>query len=71
MIKDYLIDQQVITLSFSYNIDSNIDKYLQKIGNIKGIKKTKNQIHIYLIEFLNYNRIWMTSKEFKLQDNNN
>ena len=71
MIENYFIGQKVITLSFSCSIESNIDKYSQQPGNIKGIKKTKNQIQIYLIEFLNYNRIWMIPKEFKLQDNNN
>lgn len=34
-------------------------------GTIKGIKRCSKNSTLYLIEFLNHNRIWITEKEIK------
>lgn len=61
----YTIDQEVIITKFNCKIDSDIQYYSQQMGIIKGIKKVKNHLSIYLIEFLNHNRIWVMAHELK------
>ena len=66
----YFIGQEIIITNFSYKIDSNIQYYSQKKGNIKGFKKLRSHITLYLIEFLDYSRIWFITYELKLRYNN-
>jgi hypothetical protein len=45
-------------------ISSEMQYYSGQIGIIKGTKKLSDCTPIYLIEFLDYSRIWTTPKEF-------
>lgn len=65
MQKVFFINQKVIIINFTCRTDSHIHYYVKQVGNIKGVKKLQNHITIYLIEFLNHNRIWIIPEEFK------
>lgn len=66
----YLIDQEVLITKFNCKTNLEIQYYSQQIGIIKGIKKLRNNFTIYLIEFLNHNRIWVVVNELKSCHNN-
>lgn len=61
----YFINQKVLIMKFNCKIELDIHYYSLKIGVIKGIKKLRNNFTIYLIEFLNHNRIWVMAHELK------
>lgn len=61
----YIINQQVRTTRFDCKINLEIQYYSNQTGIIKGIKKLKHNTFIYLIEFLNYNRIWIMTQELQ------
>lgn len=61
----YFINQKVLIMKFNCKIELEIQCYSLKIGVIKGIKKLRNNFNIYLIEFLNHNRIWVMAHEIK------
>lgn len=61
----YSIDQKIIVTNLSYKTASRILYYSYKIGKIKGIKKLQNHITLYLVEFLDHNRIWFIRYELK------
>jgi len=65
MVINQLINQKVIIIKLNYKINSEIQYYSNQVGVIKGIKKINKNIFIYLIEFLNHNRIWVMKQEFK------
>lgn len=69
MQKDYLINQKIIFFNIKFQLSSKIDYCSQQEGTIKGVKILRNQIKIYLIEFLNHNRIWTISEELALYCN--
>lgn len=54
--------------AIDYRIGSKIQHYSGKIGTIAGIKILNNYMSIYLIEFMDHNRIWVTKKEVICQD---
>lgn len=58
MLKYYYINQKVtIKLSQGFK-DYNRPYYSTQTGFIKGVKILPNHIALYLIEFLNHDRIW-------------
>ena len=50
---------------FHCKIHLEIKYYSSKKGQLKGIKVLENNIPIYLIEFINHNRIWALKQEFE------
>lgn len=58
-----IINHTVQIKEFHCKIDLEIKYYSKQKGKIKGIKTLNNNQKIYLIEFLNYNRIWVTHRE--------
>ena len=65
MPKHYNINQRVIIKNLKYTIDNKMDYYMQQSGYIKGIKTSPINPSLYLIELLNYNRIWVVAHEIK------
>lgn len=61
----YIINQQVRIIRFDCKINLEIQYYSNQIGVIKGIKKLKHNTFIYLVEFLNHNRIWAMIQELQ------
>lgn len=61
---DVFIKQHVTILKLDCKINSEMQSYLGKTGKIKGFKKLREQTIVYLIEFLDYNRVWVTEQEF-------
>lgn len=59
------INKIVQVKEFHCKVDLEIKYYSNQQGKIKGNKTFNNNSCIYLIEFKNYNRIWVTSKEFE------
>lgn len=69
MININLINQKIKIKEFYCKTDSELQYYTNQIGTIKGIKQIKYKIFIYLVEFLNYNRIWTIQQEFEFYNN--
>lgn len=67
MLINQLINKKIIVINLNYKISEEIQYYSNKRGVIKGIKKINENTCIYLIEFLNHNRIWLIKQEFKFQ----
>jgi len=65
MLVNQLINKKVIVTKLNCKINSNIQYYSNQVGLIKGIKKIDKNIFIYLIEFLNHNRVWLLKQEFE------
>jgi len=65
MLKHYKINQRVVIKNLKYTIDSKMDYFIQQSGYIKGIKTSQINPILYLIELLNYNRIWVVAQEVK------
>jgi len=65
MLINQLINKKVIITKLNCKINSNIQYYSNQAGLIKGIKKMNQNIFLYLIEFLNHNRIWVMKQEFE------
>lgn len=65
MLKHYLINQRVIIKHLESKIELEIKHYSQHIGYIKGIKILEKGTFLYLIEFLNHNRIWVIDNELQ------
>lgn len=65
MLINELINKKVIITELNCKINSDIQYYSNQLGLIKGIKKINKSIFIYLIEFLNHNRIWVIKQEFE------
>lgn len=65
----YLINQKVVIIKLDCKMSLEVQYYSLQIGIIKGIKKLRNNFTIYLIEFLNHNRIWAMEHELKLCSN--
>ena len=61
----FLIGQKVLVTKLDCKTDIEIQYYSSQIGIIKGLKTFKNNFTIYLIEFLNHNRIWVMAHELK------
>ena len=62
---NHYINQIVKIKEFHCKIDLEITYYTHQQGIIRGIKILEHNICIYLIEFMNLNRIWATRKEFE------
>lgn len=60
MFKYYCINQKVIIELSEIFRSYSKHYYSKEIGFIKGIKILPNHMGLYLIEFLNYDRIWFT-----------
>jgi hypothetical protein len=65
MLKHYNINQRVIIKNLKYIIDTEINYETQQSGYIKGVKISPINPVLYLIELLNYNRIWVVAHEVK------
>ena len=65
----YLMNQKVLIIKLDCKMNLEIQYYSLQIGIIKGIKKIRNNFTIYLIEFLNHNRIWAMEHELKSCNN--
>ena len=65
MINTKLINYKIKIKEFYCKTDSELQYYTHQIGTIKGVKQVKYKIFIYLVEFLNHNRIWATLQEFE------
>lgn len=65
MLVNQSINKKVIVTKLNCKINSEIQYYSNQVGLIKGIKKIDKNIFIYLIEFLNHNRIWVMKQEFE------
>ena len=64
MVQNYFIDQ-IVWIHHEVSIFNPHKIYSQKTyGKIKGIKIKDKSSKLYLIEFLNHNRIWIIDKEF-------
>jgi starvation-inducible outer membrane lipoprotein len=59
-------DKQLKTIN--YDIGSKIQHYSGKMGTIAGIKIINNYTYIYLIELMDYNRIWAITREVNYQE---
>lgn len=46
-------------------MDLEFKYYYNKKGKVKGIKSLNNNISIYLLEFINYDRIWAMRQEIE------
>lgn len=66
MINTNLINNKTKIRKLYCKINSELQYYTYQIGIIKGIKQTKYKVLIYLVEFPNHNRIWVTQQEFRL-----
>lgn len=58
------INKIVQIREFHCKINLEIKYYSSKKGQLKGIKILENNIPIYLVEFINCNRIWALRQEF-------
>lgn len=65
MLKCHYLNRNIKVKNLKYQVRFNMQCYLKKAGKIKGFKKLPNNRTIYLIEFLNQNRIWFAIKEFE------
>lgn len=66
MLKNSRINQIVQIKEFHCKMSLEMKYYSKQKGKIKGIKNLKKKQHIFLIEFLNYNRVWAMTREFEL-----
>lgn len=60
-----LMGHKIKTKELQYKISPARQYYSNKEGIIQGIKTTQYKTDIYLVEFLNHNRIWITQEEIK------
>ena len=58
---------QIKTIHCTINME--IKYYYNKKGKITGVKSLNNQDYIYLIELLNYSKIWLFKQEFTFVKN--
>lgn len=60
------ISQKVQIQKVCCGIKLDIKYYNSQKGQIIGIKNLNQKKRIYLIEFFNYDRIWLVKHEFKI-----
>lgn len=65
MHNNFSINKKVLVFNFSNKLSFAIQYCSQQRGNIKGIKTSPNHDDLFLIEFLNHNRIWAFAHEIK------
>jgi len=65
MLPNSHINKIVTIKEFHCKIDSELKYYSNRTGKIKGVKVLQNNITIYLIEFINHNRIWARREEIE------
>lgn len=65
MTQYYYLDQKVIIKLCEIYTHYNKSYYPIMIGLIKGVKTVSNCKVLYLVEFLNYDRIWFTINEVR------
>lgn len=65
MEEHYFIDENVWIHKENYSLRPQNIYSKKTLGKIKGIKKYNRNTKLYLIEFLNHNRIWLIKKEIK------
>ena len=58
--------QKITMIECKHNIYSQIDYFLDPLVTIKGLKKLDDNISIYLIELINYNRVWAIHVELDI-----
>ena len=59
-----MTNNKVLIQNLYCKINLNLQYYINNIGKLKGIKKTHSCELIYLIEFINGDRIWVMETEF-------
>ncbi len=65
MLLNSYINKIVQIREFRCKIDLEIKYYSNKKGTLKGIKTLEKNTPIYLVEFINHNRIWAIRQEFE------
>lgn len=60
-----MTNNKVLIQKLYCKINLNLQYYINNIGKLKGIKKNYSHESIYLIEFINGDRIWVLKKEFQ------
>ena len=65
MANHYFINQTLWIHQETYTFNSKNLESKQKSGTIKGLKRYNKNTTLYLIEFLNHNRIWIIEKEIQ------
>lgn len=58
--------QKITITKYKCNINLKIDYFLHPLATIRGLKKLDENITMYLIEFINYNRIWTIYTELDI-----
>ena len=65
MANHYFINQTLWFHQETYIFNAKNPDSKQTSGTIKGIKKYNKYTKLYLIEFLNHNRIWIIEEEIQ------
>ena len=65
MREHYFINENIWIYKETYSLKLQNIHTKKTAGTIKGIKRYSKNATLYLIEFLNHNRIWITEKEIK------
>jgi len=65
MRRHYFINKNIWICKETYSLKLQNIHTKKTAGTIKGIKRRHRDSSLYLIEFLNHNRIWITEKEIK------
>ena len=60
-----MTNNKVLIQKLYCKINLNLQYYIHNIGKLKGIKQTYYHESIYLVEFINGDRIWVMKKEFQ------
>ena len=65
MANHYFIHQNLCIHQETYTFNPKNPDSKQNSGTIKGLKRYNKKTRLYLIEFLNHNRIWIIEKEIQ------
>ena len=65
MAKHYFINETVWINEETYSLKPQGIHSKKTSGTIKGLKRHNESARLYLIEFLNHNRIWIIEKEIQ------
>ena len=60
-----MTNNKVLIKKLYCKINLNLQYYINNKGKLKGIKQNYSHESIYLIEFMNGDRIWVMKKEFQ------
>lgn len=59
------LQEEVNIQEMNCTIPSEITYFHNKTGKVKGAKTLRKDGKVFLVEFNNYNRVWMLPKELK------